>query len=128
MPLAGEFGKFIAETRYDDIPIGVRHAAKIRILDLLGAALAGYHAGRHKALLPLLDSAGDVTAWGLGGGLSLRDAILFNSFLSPPLLKDYAISIRTLKRFRLSSQSSPCFFLFSSLVPNSSDDFLVPSC
>jgi 2-methylcitrate dehydratase PrpD len=82
MPLAGEFGKFIAQTRYDDIPIGVRHAAKVRILDLLGAALAGYHAGRHKALLPLLDSAGDVTAWGLGRGLSLRDAILFNSFLS----------------------------------------------
>lgn len=80
--LTAALGKFVAETRYESIPADVRDTIKLRILDLLGAALAGYQVKRHVQLLPLLDSTGSVTTWGLGRGMSLRDAVLFNAFLS----------------------------------------------
>ncbi|MBI4192356.1 MAG: MmgE/PrpD family protein, partial [Betaproteobacteria bacterium] len=80
--LVNEFGKFIALTRYENLPTGVVETVKLRVLDLLAAGLAGCHMGCHKQLLPILGGAGQACAWGLGKKLALRDATLLNSFLS----------------------------------------------
>ncbi len=86
--LVNEFGRFIAQTRYENLPAGVAETVKLRLLDLLAAALAGYHLGCHKQLLPILGGAGQASAWGLGKKLALRDATLLNSFLSHALYLD----------------------------------------
>ena len=62
--LVNEFGKFIAATRYENLPADVIATVKLRVLDLLAAGLAGYHLGRHKQLLPILGGAGTASAWG----------------------------------------------------------------
>ena len=86
--LADEFGKFIAQTRYENLPAAVVETAKLRVLDLLGAALAGYQLGRYKQLLPILGGRGKASAWGLGKKLPVREATLFNSFLSHSVYLD----------------------------------------
>ena len=83
--LVNEFGEFIAQTRYKNLPGEVIEVVKLRVLDVLGSALAGYRMGCHKHLLPILEGAGEATSWGLGRKFSLRDASLFNSFLSHAL-------------------------------------------
>ena len=86
--LVNEFGKFIAETRYENLPVNVIDTVKLRVLDLLAAGLAGYHLGCHKQLLPILGGAGEASVWGVGKKLALRDAILVNSFMSHALYLD----------------------------------------
>lgn len=86
--LVGEFGKFIARTPYESLPARVVETVKLRVLDTLAAALAGYHMGCHRQLLPLLGGAGEATGWGVGSRLSVRDAALLNSFLSHALYLD----------------------------------------
>ena len=86
--LVNEFGKFIAETRYENLPADVAETVKLRVLDLLAAGLAGYHLGCHKQLLPILGGTGEATVWGVGKKLALRDAILVNSFISHALYLD----------------------------------------
>lgn len=86
--LVNEFGKFIAQTRYENLPAAVVEAVKLRVLDLLGAALAGYQMGRYQQLLPILGGRGRASAWGLGRKLPVRDAALFNSFLSHSVYLD----------------------------------------
>ena len=83
--LANDFGQFISRTRYEDLPSAVIDLVKLRVLDLLAAGLAAYSLGCHKHLLPLLQSTGRATAWGLGAKLSLRDATLLNTFLAHAL-------------------------------------------
>ncbi|OWT57467.1 MmgE/PrpD family protein [Candidimonas nitroreducens] len=83
--LANDFGGFIASTTFDDLPVEVIEAAKLRVLDLLGAALAGYQLGCHANLLPLVQNPGPSTAWGVGTPLSVRDATLLNTFMSHAL-------------------------------------------
>ena len=39
--LASQLGAFAAQVATEAVPAGVRHAAKLRILDTLGAGLAG---------------------------------------------------------------------------------------
>lgn len=86
--LVNEFGRFIAQTRYENLPADVIDTVKLRVLDLLVAALAGYHLGCHKQLLPILGGSGGATVFGLGKKLALRDAILVNSFISHALYLD----------------------------------------
>ena len=86
--LVNEFGKFIAQTRYENLPADVIATVKLRVLDLLAAGLAGYHMGCHKQLLPILGGAGEASVWGVGKKLALRDAILVNSFMSHALYLD----------------------------------------
>ena len=86
--LANKIGDFSAHTRFDTLPQNVVDAVKLRILDGLAAGLAGFHMGRHKQLLPLLGGSPESTAWGLGQKFSLRDATLFNSFVSHSLYLD----------------------------------------
>ena len=56
--LVNEFGTFIAQTRYENLPADVIDTVKLRVLDLLAAGLAGYHMGCHQQLLPVLGGAG----------------------------------------------------------------------
>lgn len=86
--LVNEFGKFIAQTRYEDLPAKLVEAVKLRVLDCLAAALAGCHMGCHRQLLPLLGGAGPATGWGVGRNFPVRDATLLNSFLSHALYLD----------------------------------------
>lgn len=86
--LVNEFGKFIAQTRYEKLPAAVIETVKLRVLDLLAAALAGFHMGCHKQLLPLLGGAPQSTAWGVGSRISSRDATLLNSFMAHALYLD----------------------------------------
>lgn len=86
--LVNEFGKFIAQTRYENLPANVVETVKRRVLDLLAAGLVGYHMGCHKQLLPVLGGAEQAYVWGLGKKFSLRDATLLNSFLSHALYLD----------------------------------------
>ena len=86
--LANEFGSFVAQTTYERLPVAVVDAVKLRVLDLLAAALAGYHFNRHASLLPVFDGTGCSTMWGGGNSLPLRDAVLLNSFMSHALYLD----------------------------------------
>ena len=86
--LVSEFGKFIAQTRYEDLPANVVETVKLRVLDCLAAALAGCHMGCHGRLLPVLGGAGPAAGWGVGRNFSVRDATLLNSFLSHALYLD----------------------------------------
>lgn len=78
--LARDLGEFISTVRCERLPSGVIGAAKIRILDLLGAGLAGVRLGTPDRLLRLLESAGQASVWGSEKKLSVRDAALVNSF------------------------------------------------
>lgn len=83
MTLAAEFGRFLAETTYEDLPPSVVDLVKLRILDLLGAALVGYRTGTYRSLLEVLgDGSAEAIIWGEGARHRLRDAVLVNSFLS----------------------------------------------
>ena len=78
--LASQLGAFAAQVSAEAVPAGVRHAAKLRILDTLGAGLAGVELGNHRLLEPLLESSGSVRIWGEAWTRSPREAALVNSF------------------------------------------------
>jgi 2-methylcitrate dehydratase PrpD len=80
--LVQNFGRFVASTRYKDLPEAVVEAVKIRFLDTIGAGLAGFYLGHHQPLQNVLQSTGDATVWGSGLRYSPRDATLLNSFLA----------------------------------------------
>lgn len=86
--LAQAIGNFTAQTRFERLDRSVVDAVKLRILDGLAAGLAGFHMGRHRQILPILGGAEEATTWGLGRRLSLRDAALFNAFVSHSLYLD----------------------------------------
>lgn len=80
--LVNELGRFIAETRYEDLPPSVIDLVKLRLLDLLGAGLVGFRMGIYKPLFEILGGAKDATVWGEGVKYPLRDAALLNSFMA----------------------------------------------
>jgi 2-methylcitrate dehydratase PrpD len=80
--LVNELGRYVADLEYDRLPQEVIDAAKLRVLDLLAASLAGFQLGAYKLLLPLLGGAPEATVWAIGRKLPLRDTVLINSFVS----------------------------------------------
>ncbi|MBI4195401.1 MAG: MmgE/PrpD family protein [Betaproteobacteria bacterium] len=80
--LVNVLGRFVSQTHYDTLPADVIEAVKLRILDVIGAGLVGFHLGSHKTLLRTLGGAPDATVWGEGRKISLRDAVIVNSFLA----------------------------------------------
>ena len=80
--LVNELGRFVSQTRYDTLPADVVEAVKLRILDVIGAGFVGFHLGSHKTLLRTLGGAPEATVWGEGRKISLRDAVIINSFLA----------------------------------------------
>lgn len=77
-------GSFIAESCLENLPKRIIEMAKIRLLDLLGAGIAGYRIGLYRPILNLLDVGGTQagTVWGEGIMVSTRDAALINSFMA----------------------------------------------
>ena len=77
--LAARLGQFIAGQGAPPAPVA--EAVKLRVLDTLGAGLAGVHLGNAAPVLALLESPSkDATLWGMPQRGGVRDAALFNSF------------------------------------------------
>jgi 2-methylcitrate dehydratase PrpD len=80
--MINDLGRFVAESKYEDLPPAVVELAKTRILDLLSAGLAGYLLGLYRPLFEILGGKGETTVWGEGAKFPLRDATLLNSFMA----------------------------------------------
>jgi 2-methylcitrate dehydratase PrpD len=81
--LINELGRFVAETRYKDLPPEAINFAKSRILDLITAATVGFQNGAYKPVSEILrGDGGEATVWGEGILRPLRDAVLLNCFMS----------------------------------------------
>jgi 2-methylcitrate dehydratase PrpD len=79
--LAARFGRFTADVRLTSLPPEIVAAVQIRILDTLGAGLAGVQLGNHRAILQMLESGGGgARVWGEGITGTVREAALVNSF------------------------------------------------
>jgi len=83
MTLAERIGSFIAETDFSDLPSRIKEIAKLRLLDLLGAGLAGYRIGLYRPVAEvLLTEEGKSRVWGEGTLASCRDGAIINSFMA----------------------------------------------
>jgi 2-methylcitrate dehydratase PrpD len=80
--IATKFGEFCSGLTYDRLPSDVTNAIKYRILDTFAAALAGQQLGAHRRLLALTRGPDDASIWGDAQRVSLRDAVMLNSFLA----------------------------------------------
>ncbi len=80
--LINDLGAFVARNDCSAMPQSIVSAVKLRILDLIASQLVGHQLGNHHLLLPLLAADGDTRVWGGGTKLTLRDAVLVNSFLA----------------------------------------------
>lgn len=78
--LAACLGEFAAAIEIAALPREVVDAVKLRVLDTLGAGLAGIALGHHRVLDSVLESAGSIRVWGEGTTRSAREAALVNSF------------------------------------------------
>jgi 2-methylcitrate dehydratase PrpD len=78
--LARDFGEFVSRLRPQALPPDVAVAAKLRVLDTLGAALAGVALGNLRVVAPLLETSGSARVWGQARTRSPREAALANSF------------------------------------------------
>lgn len=69
--------RFVADTRYEDIPEAIREKAVRHILDSVGAAVAGAvsdEASKLLSVLPRSSGPGSAGSWGFGERLSAPDA------------------------------------------------------
>lgn len=80
--IAVKLGKFVSQLEFESLPLGVSGAVKHRTLDALASGLAGFQLGAHRQLLSVMRGHGEATVWGEGTKLSLRGAVLINSFLA----------------------------------------------
>lgn len=78
--LARQLGDFAVAVSTARLTGAVRQATRLRILDTLGAGLAGVALGNHAVLEPVLQAPGCVQVWGAGWQRSAREAALVNSF------------------------------------------------
>ncbi|VTU22207.1 MmgE/PrpD family protein [Variovorax sp. RA8] len=78
--LARRLGEFAAGVDAAALPSTVVDAVKLRVLDTLGAGLAGMALGHHRVLDPVLESAGSIRVWGEAATRSAREAALVNCF------------------------------------------------
>jgi 2-methylcitrate dehydratase PrpD len=78
--LAEVLGRFVAALQPGAVPDAVAQAVELRILDVIGASLAGVHRGNHLPVMALLESRGDICIWGEQVSASPREAALVNSF------------------------------------------------
>lgn len=78
--LAARLGEFTAGVELAALPPEVVDAVKLRVLDTLGAGLAGIALDNHRVLDPVLESVGVIRVWGEKTTRSAREAALVNSF------------------------------------------------
>jgi 2-methylcitrate dehydratase PrpD len=81
MTVAGTIAGWVEGLRYDDIPEETTHAAKLHLLDTLGAGLAAHARGVATEGRSLIESAGPATVLGLPSGAPPADAALANGML-----------------------------------------------
>lgn len=62
--------------------VSVREAIRLRILDLIGCACAGYRIGTWRGLAHALDGSGPVCSWFEGAPRATADALRLNAFMS----------------------------------------------
>ncbi|MCL4744151.1 MAG: MmgE/PrpD family protein [Burkholderiaceae bacterium] len=60
----------------------VREATRMRVLDLIGSACAGYRIGTWRSLGQALDAAGAARSWFSGQARATSDALRLNAFMS----------------------------------------------
>jgi 2-methylcitrate dehydratase PrpD len=80
--MINDLGRFVAKSKYKDLPPAVVELAKARILDLFSAGLAGYRLGLYRPLFEIVGGRREATVWGEGVKFPLRDAALLNSFMA----------------------------------------------
>ncbi len=78
--LAEDLGRFVAGLEAGAVPGAVAEAVQLRVLDVIGASLAGVHRGSHRPVMALLEAQGEICIWGERTGSSPREAALVNSF------------------------------------------------
>lgn len=78
--LASQLGHFAANVETASLPREVIGLVKLRVLDTLGAGIAGVTLRNHRRLEPLLESRGSSRVWGENRTRSAREAALVNSF------------------------------------------------
>ncbi|QJR12886.1 hypothetical protein DSM104443_03980 [Usitatibacter rugosus] len=78
--LAAALGAFASRLDMPSMPPAVIEAVKVRVLDTLGAGLAGVQLHNHHRLLPLLEAQGPCRIWGEELTGSARETALVNSF------------------------------------------------
>jgi 2-methylcitrate dehydratase PrpD len=86
-----ELGRFVAETRFEDLQPELVERAKRHILDTFGAALAGSAAVESRAVQELLGAesiGGRAPVWGIGASLGTRDAAFANGVAAHALELD----------------------------------------
>jgi 2-methylcitrate dehydratase PrpD len=91
MPLASELAEWVARVRYEDLPPDVIDATKLRILDVIGLALAGAETpfGRSTiAVAKTLSPTGPSRIFGTGDAVAAPTAAFANAALSQALEYD----------------------------------------
>ena len=90
-PLASQVAEWVREVQYDDLPPDVIESTKLRILDVIGLALAGAETafGRSTiAAAKVMSPAGPSRIFGTGDGLAAPTAAFANASLSQALEYD----------------------------------------
>src|ERR1700735_2042996 len=87
-PLSTELARWVAGVRFEDLPEDVVQATKLRVMDVIGLALAGAETdfGRsvHKAALAL-STPGPCRILGFGDGVAVTTAAFANGAFSQAL-------------------------------------------
>src|SRR6185295_14131038 len=90
-PLASQVAAWVREVQYDDLPSDVIESTKLRILDVIGLALAGAETafGRSTiAAAKTMSPAGPSRIFGTGDALAAPTAAFANASLSQALEYD----------------------------------------
>lgn len=80
-PLAETLGRFVATLTFDDLPPALVQAAKLRLLDTLGAAMSGIEARTFRPFVEPV-APGPATIWATGEKATPPAAAYLNSFVS----------------------------------------------
>lgn len=77
-PYLNDLCSFLADLKFDDLPIEVVTKTKIHIADTLAAALAGTRSGEFELASRVIATQGNALLWGTDKYLTPRDAALLN--------------------------------------------------
>lgn len=85
MSLISELAGFVAEISFDDLPVHIVEASKMRILDTIGAGIWGRHEGNSGRLTSLVNEFGgksEATLWGENRKVQAIWAAFINAYTS----------------------------------------------
>src|SRR5688572_7177915 len=90
-PLASQLAEWVSEVQYEDLPSDVVESTKLRILDVIGLALAGAETAFGRSTIvaaKTMSPPGPSRIFGTGDAVAAATAALTNASLSQAL--DYA--------------------------------------